>query len=102
MVKWAREVMTAPEDHARDGALTKNRATRNRGFLRTMWKLPDNHVTPDLVYFQAGDTGGTYDHPAMVNFMRRKGGRPEKINFVQLTANPNAAVVEYLKKEIGA
>jgi len=102
LVKWAREIMTSPEDHARDGGLTKNRAARNRGFLKTMWKLPDNHVTPDLVYFQAGDTGGTYDHPAMVNFMRRKGGRPEKINFVQLTANPNAAVVEYLKKEIGA
>jgi LPS sulfotransferase NodH len=38
----------------------------------------------------------------MVNFMKRKGGRPAKINFEQLTANPNAAVVDYLKREIKA
>jgi uncharacterized protein (DUF362 family) len=102
LVKWAREFMTSPEEHAKDGVLTKNRAARNKGFLKNMWKLPEGTEIADLVYFQAGDTGGIYDHPAMVNLMKRKGGRPEKIQFEQLTANPNAAVVEYLKREINA
>jgi len=44
----------------------------------------------------------TYEHPAMVNFMKRKGGRPVMINFGQLTAHPNDAVVNYLKREIKA
>jgi uncharacterized protein (DUF362 family) len=101
-VKWAREFMTSAEDHAKEGALMKGPTARNKGFLKTMWKLPDGHVTPDLVYFQAGDTGGIYDHPAMVNFMKRKGGRPARVHFEQLTVNPNGAVVEYLKKETNA
>ena len=100
-VKWAREFMTSADYHATDGKLTKNRAARNKGFLKNMWKLPEEE-TPDLVYFQAGDTGGIYDHPAIVNFMKRKGGRPERIHFEQLTANPNAVVVDYLKREIKA
>jgi len=44
----------------------------------------------------------TYEHPAMVNFMKQKGGRPVMINFGQLTAHPNDAVVNYLKREIKA
>jgi uncharacterized protein (DUF362 family) len=101
-LKWAREFMTSPEEQAKDGLLMKNPTTRNNAFLKNSWKLPESTVIPDLKYFQAGDNGTIYDHPAMVNFMRRKGGRPEKIQFEQLSANPNAAVGEYLKREINA
>jgi hypothetical protein len=94
--------MTSAEDHAKDGVVTKGRAGRNKNFLKNNWKLPEGTDIPDLVYFQAGDNITTYEHPAMVNFMKRKGGRPAKINFEQLTANPNAAVVDYLKREIKA
>jgi hypothetical protein len=99
-VKWNREYMTSPEDHIKDGILTRARAERNKGFLKTNWKLPDGHVTPDLVFFQAGTTGGIYDHPAIVNFMKRKGGRPEAVNFEQLTKNPVQAVSNYLIREM--
>jgi uncharacterized protein (DUF362 family) len=102
LVKWAREVMTSPEQHAKDGAMTKNRAAQNKAFLKNNWKLPQDTEIPDLVYFQPGETGTIYDHPAIVNFMKRKGGRPAKINFEQLTANPNGAVVDYLRREIKA
>jgi len=37
---------------------------------------------------------GIYDHPAIVNFMKRKGGRPEKIRLEQLTSNPDSSVME--------
>lgn len=99
-VKWNREYMTSPGDHIKDGILTRARAERNKGFLKNNWKLPDGHVTPDLVFFQAGTTGGIYDHPAIVNFMQRKGGRPEVINFEQLTKNPSKAVSNYLIREM--
>ena len=99
-VKWAREFMTSAEDHARDGVLTKARTTRNRSFLKSTWRLPEGAEIADLVYFQAGETGTIYDHPVMVNFMKRKGGRPERVDLEQLTANPSAAVVDYLKKEM--
>lgn len=102
LVKWSREFMTSAEDHAKDGAVTKGRAGRNKNFLKNNWKLPEGTEIADLVYFQAGDNGTIYDHPAMVSFMKRKGGRPEKIVFEQLTSNPNTAVVNYLKKEIKA
>jgi hypothetical protein len=102
LLKWAREFMTSAQDHAKDGVVTKGRAARNKNFLKNNWKLPQETDIPDLVYFQAGDNITTYEHPAMVNFMKRKGGRPAKINFEQLTANPNAAVVDYLKREIKA
>ncbi|HWT79230.1 MAG TPA: DUF362 domain-containing protein, partial [Candidatus Methylomirabilis sp.] len=101
-IKWAREFMTSPEEHAKDGAVMKNPNARNNAFLKNSWKLPQSTVIPDLAYFQAGDTGTIYDHPAMVNFMRREGGRPEKIQFEQLSLNPDAAVVEYLRREINA
>ena len=101
-MKWAREFMTSPEEQGKDGVVMKNPTTRNNGFLKNSWKLPENTVIPNLKYFQAGDNGTIYDHPAMVNFMQRKGGRPEKIQFEQLTANPNAPVVEYLNREINA
>jgi uncharacterized protein (DUF362 family) len=102
LIKWAREFLTPAEDHAKDGVVTKARATRNKNFLKNNWKPPEGTEIKDLVYFQAGDTGTIYDHPALVNFMKRKGGRPAKINFEQLTANPEVAVVDYLKKEIKA
>jgi uncharacterized protein (DUF362 family) len=101
-VKWAREFMTSPDEHAKDGAVAKAGAARNKGFLKTMWKLPDDAAIPDLVYFQAGDTGTIYDHPVMVSFMKRKGGRPEKVHFEELTLNPSPAVADYLKREIRA
>jgi uncharacterized protein (DUF362 family) len=100
LVKWAREFMTSAEDHAKDGAVTKGRAGRNKNFLKNNWKLPEGTELPDLAYYQAGDNIKTCEHPAMVNFMKRKGGRPAEIRFEQLTANPNSAVVDYLKKEI--
>ena len=102
LVKWSREFMTSPEQHAKDGAVTKARAARNKNFLRNNWKPPEGTEIGDLVYFQAGDNIKTSEHPAMVNFMKRKGGRPDKIHFEQLTANPNSAVVDYLKREIQA
>ena len=94
--------MTSPEDYTRDGVVTKGWAARNKNFLKNNWKLPEGTEIPDLVYYQAGDNIKTYEHPAMVNFMKRKGGRTTKINFKQLTANPNAAVVDYLKKKLKA
>lgn len=102
LVKWAREFMTSAEEHAKDGALTKTRATRNKGFLKTMWKLPEGAEIADLAYFQAGETGPIYDHPVIVNFMTRKGGHPEKVELEQLTPNPAPAVADYLKTEIRA
>ena len=45
-------------------------------------------------------TGGIYDHPAIVNFMKRKGGQPEKIQLEQLTKNPSKAVSNYLIREM--
>jgi len=102
LVKWAREFMTSAADHAKDGVLTKARATRNKGFLKNTWKLPEGAEIADLVYFQAGVTGTIYDHPVMVNFMKRRGGRPEKVYFEQLTRNPSTAVVDYLEREIRA
>jgi uncharacterized protein (DUF362 family) len=99
-VKWGREFVTSADDHAKDGALTRGRSMRNRSFLRAMWKLPEATEIADLAYFHAGETGTIYDHPAMVSFMRHKGGRPERIEFEQLTAHPSPAVVDYLKNQL--
>jgi uncharacterized protein (DUF362 family) len=99
-LKWNREYMTSPQDQVKDGILTRNRAERNKGFLKRVWKLPEGHVPPNLEFFQAGVTGGIYDHPAVINFMKRKGGRPETLNFVQLNKNPQTEVVDYLKREM--
>jgi uncharacterized protein (DUF362 family) len=99
-LKWNREYMTSAEDHMKEGVLTRARAERNKGFLKNMWKLPENDVVPDLTYFQPGVNGGIYDHPAIVNFMKRKGGQPDKLNLVLLNSHPKPWVEKYLKAEM--
>ncbi len=99
-LKWNREYMTSAENHLKEGVVTRARAERNKGFLKNNWKLPENDVVPNLEYFQPGVTGDIYDHPAIVNFMKRKGGQPEKINLDLLNPHPKPWVVKYLKHEM--
>jgi uncharacterized protein (DUF362 family) len=40
------------------------------------------------------------DHPAIYNFMKRSGGKPEGILWQSLNENPNRLVVDYIKKQI--
>jgi len=51
--------------------------------------------TPQIPVYERCDV---YCHPAIQNFMKRKGGSPEDIEWQSINQNPDSSVADYLKE----
>jgi len=62
-----------------------------------MWPDKDGRETPAIDYFEPGNL---YNHPAIVNYLRRMGGRPRSIGVEEINNQPDSSVVTYLKRQM--
>jgi hypothetical protein len=64
-----------------------------------MWPDKDGRETPAIDYFKPGYL---YNHPDVVNHLKRMGGRPRRIAVEGINNHPDSSVVDYLKKQLKA
>jgi len=96
-LKWNRSFMTSSLTHATSGSLTRFRSPMNRFFVRWTWRPEQSGATPPIPFWHAGDI---YGHPAILNCMAWKGGRPAGLVWEQVNAGPGEPVVSYLRGEL--
>lgn len=82
---YNREHETGFFDVGITGRLTRMRSFINKGFVWYTWKDGKFFETPDFPLFIAGNI---YAHPSIMNAMKRRGGRPARIDWEQI--NPSA------------
>jgi len=93
-LQWNREFETSLINRTTVGNVTSFRSFINRKFTERIWKNRPIEDVPDIELFRPGNI---YEHPAILNFMSRKGGRPETLDWNQLNSHPDPSVPEYLK-----
>lgn len=98
-LQWNRQFETSSIAHMTMGRLTKNRSRHNQRFSDRMWPDKEGRKTPAIDYFEPGNL---YNHPAIVNYLRRMGGRPHRIVIEELNSHPDSMVVDYLKRQLEA
>ena len=91
---WNREFETSFLGGAVKGNLSRLGSFANKKFVKKYWPGHDG----DVADFQIFRPGRIYDHPAIVNFMKRKGGKPEKILWTQVNSIPDPSVPDYLNR----
>jgi uncharacterized protein (DUF362 family) len=94
-LQWNREFNTPFYAHATTGGITQWRSLINRGFVWSTWS-PENK-TPVLPMFKAGNI---YSHPAVINCMKRMGGRPGNFQWEQINSCPDKSMVDYLEEKV--
>ena len=96
-LQWNRQFETSSITRMTMGRPTKNRSGYNKRFSDRMWPDEDGRETPAIDYFEPGNL---YNHPAVVNYLQRLGGRPRSIAVEEINGQPDSSVVNYLKKQI--
>ncbi|MBW2428940.1 MAG: DUF362 domain-containing protein [Deltaproteobacteria bacterium] len=98
-LQWNRQFETSSIAHITMGNQTKSRSRYNKRFSDRMWPDKDGRETPPIDYFEPGNL---YNHPAVVNYLKRMGGRPRFIAIEEINKQPDGSVIEYLKKQLKA
>jgi len=96
-LQWNRQFETSSFSHMTIGRLTRNRSYHNKRFSDHTWPEKDGHETPAIEYFEPGNL---YNHPAIVNYLKRMGGLPCNIAVEELNRNPDRSVGDYLKNQL--
>ncbi|MCK5097258.1 MAG: DUF362 domain-containing protein [Desulfobacteraceae bacterium] len=96
-LKWNRKFNTPAIKKYTSGKITNYRSVINKLFLRFKFNSDDGKKTPDMPFFQAGNI---YNHPSIVNYLERKGGKPEKILWNSINENPDMSITNYINKNL--
>jgi hypothetical protein len=96
-LQWNRQFETSSITRMTMGRPTKSRSGYNKRFSDRMWPDKDGRETPAIDYFEPGNL---YNHPAIVNYLRRMGGRPRSIAVEEINNQPDSSVVTYLKRQM--
>ncbi len=97
---YNREFETDFFDVGITGRLTKRRSFINKGFVWYTWDDTGFHETPKIPLFIPGNI---YAHPSIMNFMKRKGGRPSGIEWEQVNAPTRSEkMADYINGKIAA
>jgi uncharacterized protein (DUF362 family) len=91
---WNREFETSSFAKATKGNVSRFASFFNKRFVKKLWPAEDVEV-PGLQIFRPGNI---YDHPSIMNFMKRKGGKPEKILWKQINSISDKSIPEYLNR----
>jgi uncharacterized protein (DUF362 family) len=89
---WSREFETSIFAKATKGNVSRLGSFINKKFVGKNWPADD----VDVADFQVFRPGNIYDHPAIMNFMKRKGGKPEKIVWKQVNGLSDNSISEYM------
>ena len=81
------------------GRPTKSRSRYNKRFSDRMWPDKEGHETPAIDYFEPGNL---YNHPAIVNYLKRMGGRPRIIAIEEINKQSDSSVIDYLRRQLKA
>ncbi|MEX1349743.1 MAG: DUF362 domain-containing protein [Desulfobacterales bacterium] len=98
-LQWNRQFETSSIANMTMGSHTKNRSRYNKQFSDRMWPDKDGSGTPPIDYFEPGNL---YNHPAIVNYLKRMGGRPHSIAVEEINKQPDSSVIDYLKRQFKA
>jgi uncharacterized protein (DUF362 family) len=98
-LQWNRQFETSSIAHMSMGSHTKNRSSYNQKFSDRMWPDKDGRETPAIDYFEPGNL---YNHPAIVNYLKRTGGRPRIIAIEEINKQPDSSVIDYLGRQLKA
>ena len=96
-LEWNRENETSFLSHATTGSLTRHRSLINGVFVWWIWNPSDDKETPEIPLFRPGDINS---HPSIINYMKRKGGRPDGIALEQLNDFPGNPITKYLENKM--
>ena len=96
-LQWNRQFKTSSFSHMTYGHLTKSRSRYNKQFTENTWPAIAGSGTPAIEYFEPGPL---YNHPAVLNHLKRIGGRPAGIHILEINQQPDSSVMAYLKNQI--
>lgn len=96
-LQWNRQFETSSISHMTMGRLTRNRSEYNKDFSDRMWPHWNGRKTPAIDYFEPGNL---YNHPAVINYLKRIGGRPHLVAIEEINKQPNSSVMDYLKRQL--
>jgi len=91
---WNREFETSSFAKATKGNISRLGSFINRKFVGKCWPVDD----ADILDFQVFRPGTIYDHPAIMNFMKRKHGKPENIHWNQVNTVSDTSIPGYLNQ----
>jgi uncharacterized protein (DUF362 family) len=95
---YNREFETGFLDVGVTGRLTRMRSSINRGFVWYTWRDGGFYQTPGIPMFIPGNI---YTHPAIMNAMKRRNGRPAGIQWEQVNAPAGSqGMAQYIENKI--
>jgi uncharacterized protein (DUF362 family) len=96
-LQWNRQFETSAIAHMTMGRPTRSRSGYNKRFTDRMWPDKEGRETPAIDYFEPGNL---YNHPAIVNYLKRMGGRPRSIAIEEINKGPDSSVADYLRRQL--
>lgn len=90
---WNREHETSALAKLTRGNIQRFRSFINKKLIDMVWKPGDDEKIAEMPVFSAGVI---HDHPAILNHMIRKGGKPGRINWQSVNEAANDTVSSYL------
>ena len=96
-LQWNRQFETSSIAHMTMGSHTKRRSRYNKQFSDRMWPDKNGRGTPPIDYFEAGNL---YNHPAIINHLKRMGGLPRIIGVEEINKQPDGSVIDYLRRQL--
>ena len=91
---WNRKFETSSFARVTKGNMSRFGSFINKKFVGRFWPADD----ADVADFQVFRPGNIYDHPAIMNYMKRTGGKPEKILWTPVNEISDPSVPEYMKQ----
>jgi len=98
-LQWNRQFETSSFAHMTMGSHTKSRSRYNKLFSDRMWPDENGLITSPIDYFEPGKL---YNHPAIVNHLKRMGGLPRSIAVEEINKQEDSSVIDYLKRQLTA
>ena len=95
-LQWNRQFETSSFSHISMGGLTQKRSYHNKRFSNQTWP-EDGLQTPSIEYFEPGNL---YNHPAIMNSLKRMGGLPRNIAVEELNRHPDKSVGKFLQNQL--
>jgi len=96
-LQWNREFETSSVAKLTKGNLQRFRSFINKKLIEKVWAPADDEEIAEMPVFSAGII---HNHPAILNHMRRKGGKPEDINWQSVNEIADSSIPSYLKQQM--
>ena len=93
---WNREFETSYFAKVTKGNVSRFGSFINKKIVGKYWPKGD----VDVDGFSVFRPGHIYDHPAVMNFLQRKGGKPMGIDWKSVNENADNSISAYLKQQM--